>query len=78
MEEQEEDSILYVIIEKRTEAIYGYGGYTGEEEVRTEVLGYCRTEEHAREKLVTLRAKADKEPRAKWIEYDYELATELS
>jgi hypothetical protein len=71
-----------VILEKRTEADYGYGGYTGTDTEYTEILGYVLTEEKAQEKVAEL-TQADRERKGKRRGlvvsryYEYEIALQL-
>ena len=71
---------LYIILERIAEAEYGYGGWTGREEERVEVLGFVESEEEARAKVKELSQGSEKRAKKlgyRWVEYEYELIFRL-
>jgi hypothetical protein len=66
---------MIVIIAERTTKVYGYGGWTDNYELQYEILGYCQTEEKAKE-WITEKQK-DKKWRFKDWYVEYEFIDEL-
>jgi hypothetical protein len=75
--------MIYIILRKRCEPDYGYGGWTGTDTEYTDVVGYATSEERAEEVLKELRAEESRAQRSRkrrlerYVEYELEEVSEL-